>query len=295
MSSYSIQELMTCKYEGCNKIFKNPIELECNNTICKEHIEKILNESETKNMNCKLCNKNHTILIYHANTTMEKLLKMNAHLNNEQKLFHNEFKTCIKEMDIAYIKVKSLLDKPRDYLINQINLIKTNIELQNNKFINYSNKISTEYLRILDSFQKECEVKLKERVCVHTVEKDICYEDYEEAYEDSIRIKFDKEIMKETIDRIKKSTENYNEQFKRLTMLVFMNKKIKFEPKKIDNDLFGKLEIKIDKVKEETYMTNCKVESELEDIYDSCESSLSHSIENKNESLSTDSESKISI
>ena len=38
----SIHDLFICKYDGCNKYFKEPIILECGRSVCKEHLEDIL-------------------------------------------------------------------------------------------------------------------------------------------------------------------------------------------------------------------------------------------------------------
>ena len=75
---------LTCSY--CSKIFKDPIQLPCDDLICREH----LSERDVVKQNriiCKKCNEEFCVKgnEFKSNETFTKLIESQSYLNEEQK------------------------------------------------------------------------------------------------------------------------------------------------------------------------------------------------------------------
>lgn len=247
MNKNSIQELMTCKYDGCNKIFKDPVELECKITICMEHIDENLST-----MDCKFCNKTHSIDNIHENTTMKGLLAINAHLNDEQLVFLNEFKKSIEEMESARSELKNLSNKPDDYLNSIIDSLKEEIKVHYDEVISRSARFYKKYLDELDLLQKKFQKDLKKRIKSLNIEKTLENESSVcSKYDELFRNKFNKEKVNSSIEEIKESTKNLRKHLNLYESVILMNKKITFQAKNFDRENFGKIDIQDDQEKVE--------------------------------------------
>jgi hypothetical protein len=80
-----INEFLTCKYENCNKYFENPIKLPCENSICKDHIDKMA-EQDSQVFTCMFCKGEHDLHKddMRLNQDILRVLNMNLHLSPKQ-------------------------------------------------------------------------------------------------------------------------------------------------------------------------------------------------------------------
>ena len=88
MNNKSIHDLFICKYNNCNRYFVEPVMLECGRSVCKEHAEEMLKESQELSKpkgtyTCKLCLKEHHVPTegFLFNKDLEDVLKSSGHLS----------------------------------------------------------------------------------------------------------------------------------------------------------------------------------------------------------------------
>ena len=55
-----MDKILTCKISSCQKYFKNPVLLPCNNNICNDHIDEIKQNNQTSFV-CEFCKIEHQI------------------------------------------------------------------------------------------------------------------------------------------------------------------------------------------------------------------------------------------
>jgi hypothetical protein len=87
---------LTCSY--CSRIVKDPIALPCDETICREHLNKrdVVRENKIK---CKKCNdefqvKGHE---FKSNIELMKLLESHSYLSSEELKLKRELEECIQK------------------------------------------------------------------------------------------------------------------------------------------------------------------------------------------------------
>ena len=84
-----IKELLVCKYNNCNKYFEEPIILSCGTSVCKAHVDDILdvNNVEKGKYNCKMCNSNHEVPLdgFIINRDLKNFFQDDSHLPDKQK------------------------------------------------------------------------------------------------------------------------------------------------------------------------------------------------------------------
>jgi hypothetical protein len=92
---------LTCSY--CSRIFKDPILLPCNDTICRQH----LSEKEVKQANkikCKECQQECQVKgnEFKSNETIVKLIESQSHLSDEEKNLKQEIEASIRRFFEIY-------------------------------------------------------------------------------------------------------------------------------------------------------------------------------------------------
>ena len=147
----------TCKI--CDEIYTNPITLNCcAENICKKHVEQIMSRGTFTCLLCKEENYNQNLKV---NKFVEKLIAQDLHkyeieskyqetlnnlekevekieaiLNNHDKVIHEEINELKRQVDLEREILKSQIDERADDLIQQLE--------------SYEAKFKTEYKTIVD-------------------------------------------------------------------------------------------------------------------------------------------------
>ncbi len=92
----TLKSQLTCSY--CSKIFKNPIELPCDDSICREHLSDrdVVKQNKIK---CKACNaefeaKNNE---FKSNETLKKLIESQSYLSDEETSLKRESEVSLQK------------------------------------------------------------------------------------------------------------------------------------------------------------------------------------------------------
>ena len=85
----TLKAQVTCWY--CSKIFKNPIQFPCDDTICREHLS-ANDVVEQNKIKCKKCNEEFGVENneFKSNEAIVKLKESQSHLGATQKKHKNE-------------------------------------------------------------------------------------------------------------------------------------------------------------------------------------------------------------
>jgi WD40 repeat protein len=153
----SIHDLFICKYDGCNKYFKEPIILECGRSVCKEHLEDILKgkkHASAEYYECKMCGKRHDIPNYGFifNTDLNDIIKVNGHLNERQK----EIKSKIDYLEENLNKFDGIKQDPNGYFDDFIKNLRTKIDLQQKSLKDQIDEMHFEMIEQIDKLESEC-------------------------------------------------------------------------------------------------------------------------------------------
>ena len=86
---------LTCSY--CSRIFKDPILLPCDDSICREHLSDgdILKQNKIK---CKACNEEFEVKNnqFKSNEALKKLIESHSYLNEEEMSLKRELEDSIR-------------------------------------------------------------------------------------------------------------------------------------------------------------------------------------------------------
>jgi hypothetical protein len=96
----SIQEMLksqlTCSY--CSKIFKDPINLPCEDSICRGHLKE-RDVAKANRIKCKTCNEDFQIKDNHfeSNEALTQLIESHSYLSREEISLKRELEECIRQ------------------------------------------------------------------------------------------------------------------------------------------------------------------------------------------------------
>ena len=78
-----------CSY--CSKIFKDPIELPCEHSICRQHLSD-RDVVKEKRLKCKECNEEYQVKNneFKSNEDLKKLIESQSHLSSVEKSLKHE-------------------------------------------------------------------------------------------------------------------------------------------------------------------------------------------------------------
>ena len=98
-----LKSSLTCS--KCLKLFKNPIELPCNHSVCNEHL------SENNIIKCDKCNKDFQVKDNDFKSTdlfLNKLISEQLYLNDEEMSLKIKIEESIKAFFIVMIVVRKI-------------------------------------------------------------------------------------------------------------------------------------------------------------------------------------------
>jgi transposase-like protein len=92
----SVKSQLTCSY--CSKIFKDPILLPCEDSICREHLSDrdIVKQNKIK---CKKCNEEFQVKNneFKSNEAISKLIDSHSHLNETEMSLKQDLEVSIRQ------------------------------------------------------------------------------------------------------------------------------------------------------------------------------------------------------
>jgi hypothetical protein len=91
-----LKSQVTCSY--CSKIVKDPIDLPCNDSICRDHLKErdVVKQNKIK---CKKCNEEFQVNDYEfkSNEALTQLIERHSHLSNEETDLKQQLENSIKK------------------------------------------------------------------------------------------------------------------------------------------------------------------------------------------------------
>jgi hypothetical protein len=158
-----MDDILTCKYSTCNKFYQSPIILPCFNTMCQHHINEIEQElaltSEKKTFKCEFCDEHHDIPDegFKFNSEVNRILKLNQHLNERQKEARQSLTNLEKSIDEFF----ELAKDPETFLYEHISELTNQIDLTREKLKEKIDLISEEMLAKINEWHSECKFNLR--------------------------------------------------------------------------------------------------------------------------------------
>jgi hypothetical protein len=160
----------TCSY--CSKILKDPIDLPCNDSICRGHLsEKAV--VKQKKIKCNDCKQDFQIKNNHfkSSNALTKLIESQSYLNEEEKGLKQELEVSVKQFFHIYGQIIENKAKLESVVVDHFQKMKFQINEQRDKLkkriddmalemIQQTKKFEAEYLRnIEDQFSSFDETK----------------------------------------------------------------------------------------------------------------------------------------
>jgi hypothetical protein len=250
----SINNFLTCKYNGCNKYFMSPVKLPCDKSVCKEHVEKLRTENFSK-IKCQFCQSEHDIPSdgFKLNQDIINVLEMNLHLSPSQRKLNDS----IHHLNGV---VKSMKDVSKDtfihdYLFN----IRKEIKKHRDDLKTQINDVTNDFLKKVDEFENKCKKnkdKMNSNELLNSIKKEAKRLDNELAsYIGEIRNPgLDDEKCIKLIESIKSEVSRNNQNAAKVRNELMDNKSISFEKNsfKFDSNLFGSINFEMVNVENES-------------------------------------------
>ncbi len=116
MNDDEVKTIFVCKYQNCDKYFQDPVTLYCGASVCKEHVDDILNRENIQDAYymCKVCNQEHQVPRegFTINSCIRDVLNLEAHLTKEQKCI----KKSLKQFEEIILKLNIIINDPANHL-----------------------------------------------------------------------------------------------------------------------------------------------------------------------------------
>jgi hypothetical protein len=144
---------LTCSY--CSRIFKGPIALPCNDSICREHlIEKdVVRENKIK---CTNCNKEFQVKghEFKSNIELMKLLESHSYLSEDEIELKRELEECIQKFFEFYDEFSQKRTKLDLDVFDHYQELRFQIDQHREELKEKSDKIDEIALAMIDQTKK---------------------------------------------------------------------------------------------------------------------------------------------
>ena len=162
---FLVDDLIKCPQ--CKEIFKLPVILPCGHSICKHHVDDVINDIsndiENKNIECQICQRFHKISEsdeFAPNKTIESLLEKNMAKIDLGEEYKSAREKCKIFGDLLET-LNKIKNDPELRINTVISELKNKVDLRREKM---KQEIDEEALKIIDKlneYQKECKMKMK--------------------------------------------------------------------------------------------------------------------------------------
>ena len=163
----TLKKFVTCSI--CNKIFFQPIELPCLNSICQKHLIDFINK------NCDFCNQTHQLSIgdeFKTNENISQTIEADLHLSENEKQLKKEIEqlfTEIKSVSSDFMERNAQLETYcYDHFISMIN----GIDLQREELKKRIDEINEHLVNKVKECKSKYENELKENALKKSLDQD---------------------------------------------------------------------------------------------------------------------------
>jgi hypothetical protein len=122
----------------CNNMIIDPITLVCGNTICKDHIDKMIKDSTDKQkvFKCEMCNEEHSVPTggFVVNKLLQKASEIKFHDFKLSPIF-DECKQLIKETKESAAKIEAIANDPESFIYEYFSDLKNKVDLRREEFV----------------------------------------------------------------------------------------------------------------------------------------------------------------
>ena len=234
------QTSFICKYDNCNKYFKEPVILTCGFSICREHIDDLV-KNNIQNFKCNSCQHDHSSTQnYILNMTLKHLItEENSHLKGnllEMRKLLDSFEQTLNEID-------KIQQDPANYLYEYVNEQKRKIELQREELKLQIDKNAEDLIKKIDELNSQFSAKL-DNIDLEEYKKTA--ENYEENHMRNPNLH--KNDFNELISKLENINKQAESNLNNIKRKLRNEKTVEFEPnsKKFKTSNFGSLAIRPD-------------------------------------------------
>ena len=243
-----VTNLFNC--EQCNQLLVEPVTLSCGYSVCKRHLDKLL-ENKPKQMNkfeCKLCKEKHYIPEdgFAINKSIQNALDIKL---NTLKL-NQVYEECKKEVTDAKNKIQKIekLDKdPENYICEYFEELKRQVDLRKKELKLKLENCSDEIIQSIESTKENC-IKFSRETKRLSTKIEEAKEELTELMDRFETFEIDNEEFEETMQSLKVHNGVLTRKLGEYKDSIIGDKKYTFEFKEINiKGLFGSLK-EIEKV-----------------------------------------------
>jgi hypothetical protein len=153
-----LKSQLTCSY--CSKIFKDPIELPCDDSICREHLSE-RDVVKANKIKCKECNQDFQVKDnrFKSNTTLKKLIESQSYLSDEEISLKQELVERVVDLFEFYDEFSQNRNKSESDVFNHFQEIRFKIDEQREELKKRIDEIA---LEMIDKVKKNEAMYLNE-------------------------------------------------------------------------------------------------------------------------------------
>ena len=155
----NINEKLSCKY--CREIFKQPITLICcGKSICKQHLDTIINESSSNTFSCPVCNQENIKQNIHCNELIEDLIEMELH----KFKFEPKYKITMDNLKMEIDNLENVLNDPEKIIYEEISELKRQVDLDRESLKMEIDTLADGLIQQLESHEKRFKSEYKTNI-----------------------------------------------------------------------------------------------------------------------------------
>ena len=224
----------------CTRIYLDPIDLPCSNTICKSHFEDF-NKSK-----CSFCLQHHKMsleIFIKSNQSLSEILQMNLHLSEKEKQIKIEIEKLL-ETNKSLTEELKLNEAQSDALCyDHFAKIENSIDLQREELKKKIDELSFDLIEQVKQSKSKFEDDLKSNALKPVLNMDEIY-DIESDFDQEMRkVEFPLENLKNIENSLKANLTSLNGKLVAIKALSDKIESCKFVIKKIDFDtkIYGEI------------------------------------------------------
>ena len=155
----SQKSVLTCSY--CSRIFKDPIQLPCGDSICLEHLSD-RNVCKENKIECKKCSEEFGVKSndFKSNEDLKKLIEDQTHLSEGEINLKQELEVSVRKFFLLYDEFAQNKNKIESDVFDHFQEMRFQVDEQREEL---KNKIDEIALELIDKIKK-CEESLSKNL-----------------------------------------------------------------------------------------------------------------------------------